>query len=142
MSNEKHETVAGNVSAKHQFREVTKLIPHEEVSVAEMQQPLQPVTDCHGLNAAATRNALESVRNWCLNRLVNSSHQVTVEGLLSVVNEALSAPPRNCDVGTEEEQFERFDRWCNSKSIKDCWGLGCRKCLVAWSQMQYEEEKK
>lgn len=50
-----------------------------------------PVTDCHGLgNSAAMRKALESVRNWCLNRLFNSSHQVTVEGLLSVVNAALS----------------------------------------------------
>lgn len=49
-------------------------------------------------NVKAMREALESVRNWCLNRLVNASYQVTVEGLLSVVNEALSAPPRNCDM--------------------------------------------
>ena len=59
-------------------------------------------------NVKAIREALESVRNWCLNRLVNSSHQVTVEGLLSVVNTALTNPPRNCDVGTAEEQARRY----------------------------------
>ena len=51
---------------------------------------------------------------------------------------ALSAPPRNCDVGTAEEQDERFDRWCDRKNIKDCWGIGCRKCLIAWAQMPYD----
>ena len=99
----------------------------------------QPVTDCHGLNAAAMREALESVRNWCINRLVNSSHQVTIEGLLSVVNTALSKPPRNCDVGTADEQAERLDRWCDRKNFKACWGIGCRECLIAWAQMPYEE---
>lgn len=61
---------------------------------------------------------------------------------LAVIETAISEPPRNCDVGTTEEQFGRFDRWCNSRSIKDCWGVGCRKCLIAWSQMHYEEVKK
>ena len=37
MSNEKHETVADNVSANHQFREVAKMIPHEEVAVSKME---------------------------------------------------------------------------------------------------------
>ena len=37
MSNEKHETVADNVSANHQFREVEKMIPHEEVDVSKME---------------------------------------------------------------------------------------------------------
>ena len=47
-------------------------------------------------------------------------------------------PQRNCDVGTAEGQFERFSRWCDRQSIKDCWGVGCRKCLIAWAQMPYE----
>ena len=105
----------------------------------------QPVTDCHGFgNSAAMREALESVRNWCLNRLVNSSHQVTVEGLLSVVNAALSAPSRNCDVGTAEEQVERHKRLCESMShiTKDCWVVGCSKCIAVWAQMPYEEVEK
>ena len=55
---------------------------------------------------------------------------------------ALSAPPRNCDVGTAEEQYERFDRWRARRDMKDCLGIGCLKCVITWSQMPYEEVKK
>ena len=55
------------------------------------------------------------------------------------VNAALSAPPRNCDVGTPEEQHNRFMRFCGSKSMGYCWGRGCRKCMAQWGQLPYEE---
>lgn len=48
-------------------------------------------------NAAEIRKALESARNWCLNRLGNASYQVDVEWLLSVVNAALAAPAPTTD---------------------------------------------
>ena len=95
-------------------------------------------------NVKAIREALESVRNWCLNRLVNSSHQVTVEGLLSVVNTALAKPPRNCDVGTAEEQARRYEEICDSHTCGSiCSGSGCPlydyDCSpFAWAQMPYE----
>ena len=95
-------------------------------------------------NVKAIREALESVRNWCLNRLVNSSHQVTVEGLLSVVNTALAKPPRNCDVGTAEEQARRYEELCDSHTCGSiCSGSCCPlydyDCSpFAWAQMQYE----
>ena len=95
-------------------------------------------------NVKAIREALESVRNWCLNRLVNSSHQVTVEGLLSVVNTALAKPPRNCDVGTAEEQARRYEEICDSHTFGSiCSGSGCPlydyDCSpFAWAQMPYE----
>lgn len=66
--------------------------------------------DCHVFNSAKMREALESVRNWCLNRLCNSSYQVTVEGLLSVVTSALAAPPRNCDLyRTKKERDAAYE---------------------------------
>lgn len=95
-------------------------------------------------NVKAIREALESVRNWCLNRLVNSSHQVTVEGLLSVVNTALAKPPRNCDVGTAEEQARRYEELCDSHTCGSiCSGSCCPlydyDCSpFAWEQMPYE----
>lgn len=95
-------------------------------------------------NVKAISEALESVRNWCLNRLVNSSHQVTVEGLLSVVNTALAKPPRNCDVGTPEEQAERYEKLCDSHTCGSmCSGSCCPlydyDCSpFAWAQMPYE----
>ena len=60
------------------------------------------------------------------------------DGDFKAVNTALSKSPRNCDVGTADEQAERFDRWCDRKNFKACWGIGCRECLIAWSQMPYE----
>ena len=53
--------------------------------------------------------------------------------------DALSAPPRNCDVGTPEDQHNRFMRFCDSKSMGYCWGRGCRKCMAQWGQLPYEE---
>lgn len=98
------------------------------------------------VNAAALREALESASNWCLNRLGNASYQVTVEGLLSVVDAALSSPPRNCDVGTAQEQAERFGKLCAGQA--DCVGCPCNKgggiissdCFAKWAQMPYAEE--
>ena len=64
MSNEKHETVADNVSANHQFREVEKMIPHEEVDVSKMETttPTREKSSAVG-NAAAMRDALEKIAN-------------------------------------------------------------------------------
>lgn len=60
-----------------------------------------------------------------------------------------SAPQRNCDMGTAEEQYKRFMGMCNSKDAKQCaecsmrsWHtLACSrdKCFARWSQMPYEK---
>jgi hypothetical protein len=58
---------------------------------------------------------------------------------------ALAAPPRNCDVGTAEEQSARFDKFCYAhRSIEK----GCGNCPLLlnsepcceldWAQMPYE----
>ena len=68
--------------------------------------------------------------------------------------EALSAPPRNCDVGTSDEQAERFENFClkhigcaEETGGRHC--VGCplekasrnitQKCELYWSQMPYEK---
>ncbi|MBO6031967.1 MAG: hypothetical protein J6Q22_11040 [Prevotella sp.] len=63
---------------------------------------------------------------------------------------ALSAPPRQCDVGTEEEQAERQKAYCRKHFTPDKLGGNCRKCplrnrrgwscQLAWAQMPYAEE--
>ena len=59
MSDERHETVADNVSANHQFRDVAKMIPHEEVDVSKMETttPTRENSSQVG-NEAAMREAL------------------------------------------------------------------------------------
>lgn len=59
--------------------------------------------------------------------------------------DALSAPARQCDVGTPEEQFKRYHKFCMG-------GHGCSKCKVgirsgagcslAWAQTPYDAERK
>ena len=85
-------------------------------------------------NIKAMREALEIAEYLlCAKGLFNESKQMTA---------ALSAPPRNCDVGTPEDQHNRFMRFCDSKSMGYCWGRGCRKCMAQWGQMPYEGENK
>ena len=95
-------------AANRQFREVAKMIPHEEVTVAEIQQPLQPATDCHGFgNAAEMREAITK----CVDMITEFSNAEIVTNPLDVIididgilKSALSAPPRNCDVLSDAQE--------------------------------------
>lgn len=65
--------------------------------------------------------------------------------------DAISAPPRNCDVGTHEEQWSRFEKMCFSNrqpddpdycSCKCKVDGGCvNDCALKWAQMPYEAEE-
>lgn len=58
---------------------------------------------------------------------------------------ALSANPiRNCDVGTPEEQKERFEEFCDDEKgdrqhCRNCRLCNAQDCELAWAQMPYEE---
>ena len=141
MRNERHEMVTDNVSANHQFCNVAKMIPHEEVAVSKMETttPTSEKSSVVG-NSAKMREALEKVRRVLHCAIVADILKGDdVNSAFNEVTAALSAPPRNCDVGTAEEKFNRFDRWCNSMVIKNCCGVDCRKCFIAWWQMPYDE---
>lgn len=64
---------------------------------------------------------------------------------LAVVEAAVAAPPRNCDVGTTEEQERRYEKLCDShtcgSSRSDCplYDYDCSQ--LAWAQMPYEAAK-
>lgn len=87
-------------------------------------------------NAEAMREAL--LRCDAIAQQPEIREYVIVKDMRNLIKKALAAPPRNCDVGTADEQAERHKRWCDLKSIKDCWGVGCRKCIAKWSRMPYE----
>ena len=62
-------------------------------------------------------------------------------------NSTLSTPPRNCDVGTAEEQSERYEKFCythrsREKGCGDCPLCDIVCCGFAWLQMPYESEVK
>lgn len=60
---------------------------------------------------------------------------------------ALAAPPRNCDVGTAEEQVKRMDAFCArhgermgcSWRCDNCPLCSIDRCDLVWAQMSYEE---
>lgn len=56
---------------------------------------------------------------------------------------ALAEPVRNYEVGTAEEQTERFGRFCDGCDRKWCGpqakALHLEKCALRWAQMPYEE---
>ena len=112
----------------------------------------KPVTDCHGLNAAAMREALLEASIALSDATHHHMTEDDAKECLAVVVAALSAPPRNCDVGTADEQSDRFDKFCYSHSnchkcpVKSIWNSQHRqkqlreiiRCEIIWSQMPYE----
>ena len=117
----------------------------------------QSVTDRNHLgNAAKMRDALnetQSVIARCIEILDKIPVGVPYDGLIddvadeicdlreSYVNPALSDPPRNCDVGTVDEQLKRFSAFCMSRKCNECPFVSSTygECGVRWSQMPYEE---
>ena len=101
----------------------------------------------HG-NAAAMRAALERVieiakREWDAFR-----ETAAMKEMHDICEAALASPPRNCDVGTAEEQFERWQSFCD-KFDDDCKGCPCdghssslTYCFSKWAQLPYEEGDK
>lgn len=58
----------------------------------------------------------------------------------------IGKPPRNCDVGTAEEQTKRLRENCNKykpscKGCKYVTDLQKENCWLKWSQMPYEAEE-
>ena len=118
----------------------------------------QSVTDCNQLgNAAKMREALNETRRFVLasaqradrDLLVSDEKRgvyvLTPKDTLVKIDAAISAPPRNCDVGTAEEQSERFDAHCRKHMgcltcpLREKDGGVPKYCEFVWSQMPYEE---
>ena len=102
----------------------------------------QSVTDCNRLgNASKMRDALINAY-YAMFKFIKTPYAECDEMsiALDAAKAALDAPPRNCDVGTPEDQHNRFMRFCDSKSMGYCWGRGCRKCMAQWGQIPYEGE--
>ena len=106
----------------------------------------QPVTDCNRLNnAAAMREALSDACYAMFNFLKtqNGGYEEMAKAL-DKAKAALATHPRNCDIGTVEEQAERFDCFCynhrsREKGCGDCPLLEGGSCELAWTQMPYGE---
>lgn len=99
----------------------------------------------------AMRDALLKVKKLFDGRIM---FQPDIREAHKAVEAALAAPPRNCDVGTSDEQSERFENFClkhigcaEETGGRHC--VGCplekasrhitQKCELYWAQMPYKE---
>lgn len=93
-------------------------------------------------NAAAMRDALSEISNLADALDIDNPNVVAI---LDQCRDALAEPERNCDVGTAEEQAERFAEYCDSEACKRnrcksrAKALCIERCAIAWAQMPYEE---
>ena len=105
------------------------------------------VTNCNRLgNAAKMREALKNIAKYAKSAAwyTDDAHLL---GYLNQIERcaesAISAPPRNCDVGTAEEQEVRFTKFCGRQDCKRTCPFGDEydsyRCEFAWAQMPYEE---
>lgn len=107
-------------------------------------------------NTAAIRKALElCIEEMCKHcrsaaRSDGTSPRPYINGCetLRVAKAALAEPVRNCDVGTVENQEERFFHYCLSNAQKGEAQDRCKKCPlkfpnisceILWSQMPYHQ---
>ena len=114
-------------------------------------------------NAAKMREALKYLRDasreFC-HLILNSKHNeifdkykykevAKISDAIANAGITLNAPPRNCDVGTAEDQEVRFRNYCWNHSSRDK-NMECQctidtegraGCKLEWAQMPYGELK-
>ena len=71
----------------------------------------------------------------------NSEGELVVLNTNKLANE-LEKSLRNCDVGTAEEQFKRFNKFCFPIKCRECKLYTEEElygCIFRWAQMPYEK---
>lgn len=111
-------------------------------------------------NAAKMREALvrtdsflSALGKWLKVNDEGQEYALAAGVIHTLVSHALAALPRNCDMGTEHEQYERFERYCDNfgryfdgePKCNDCplWMHVFKeggKCEFSWAQMPCEGE--
>ena len=141
--------VATDIAAAHK-REVDKLnsviqatVSRADAEIDRLRREISELEKKIG-NAAKLREALITILDKAHEQYVNDFGIDTV-WIQNVANTALAAPPRNCDVGTAEEQAERYMNFCHN--YPKCTGCPCvgrmlyHQCEFAWAQMPYEAKE-
>lgn len=112
-------------------------------------------------NAAAMRDTLKKIaamdipHNFQNERFDIADACYDLTHAIKEARAVLSAPQRNCDVGTAEEQEKRFEKFCSmyhlpkGKGCYSCPAIPTRSpnafhrnvCRINWNQMPYEAKE-
>ena len=96
-------------------------------------------------NIKAMREALKQIHELLsIGGNPDTAMCIRYEAAYQIAEEALAEPLRNCDIGTAEEQYERYEKFCyahrsREKGCGDCPLCDIPCCEFAWLQMPYEE---
>lgn len=99
------------------------------------------------------REALNKIGNisaFVAENCGNADTAKYMNDIISIVQETLAEPLKNCDVGTAEEQTERFKDLCRKYRCGPGPRANCKGCPIqhesphvgctfAWAQMPYEK---
>ena len=91
-------------------------------------------------NAAAMREAL--LRCEAISCLPEIREQQCVRDMRNIIAAALSAPARQCDVGTAEEKYRRWVHFCEQR-LHSCHNCKCNSpvgCTFKFGDMPYTKE--
>ena len=93
-------------------------------------------------NAAAMREALKEIDRVVFDKRRHTKEEVEAHRLAT---EALTVPPRNCDVGTAEEQLFRHKEYCKRHTTdagcSQCPLVNSLDCRFVWAQLPCGSEE-
>ena len=119
-------------------------------NVSETLAKVGPLYDAESIgNAAKLREACANIAEYARSAMCHTT-DAHVLGYLNQIEgwakAALAEPVKNCEVGTAEEQAERFSAYCRAHKHPESECLPCPLfgqtggyCELAWAQMPYEE---
>ena len=154
MSNEKQETIADIVA---DIRAQNQGLPEDSYALSPLVCDLLSLADrieaaakrereatreksSQVGNAAKMREALSDACYAMFNFLKtqNGGYEEMAKAL-DKAKAALSAPPRNCDVGTADEQVKSYFSFCDRHTCQSCPVKEITDCEFLWAQMPYDE---
>lgn len=156
MSNEKQETIADIVSelrsepfAEGGAKPWLHYLADRIEAAAKREREANREKSSQVGNAAKMREALVksdaafrliSKSAWFIDANFSETKKLMDAG--NAIEVALAAPTRNCDVGTPEEQFKRFNMFCFPIKCRECklyTEEDLYDCIFRWLQLPYEE---
>lgn len=145
---------------KREIEDAERRGNHEATAaICETIEKVGPLYDAESVgNSVKLRKAVEETKSTiarCMEILNKIPDSCGYGGLLDdvadelcdlreeCINDALAAPARNCDVGTADEQAERFVEFCdeekgNREHCRNCRLCNAQDCELAWAQLPYD----
>jgi hypothetical protein len=136
--NQRRTELDAEVAAKDEvIKRLNDAISEEQRRKMATAEKSSAVGDCAKLHEAI--EAVLLAFNYGESTIVNQLPFSKLLPMLRKCVEALAAPPRQCDIGTAEEQSKRCFAYCNQYICKDCPCNTIGRRTLVWAQMPYEE---